>query len=300
MNKTKSSQCIHGNTVKKKVRFKEFTEEKKQSDDTYLLAVSSENFSDVEQEICHLNYVSTQENIRNASGYENRPGKNPDEYILFPKLEVNSEMFSCDSLNADNNLIQTGLYPSHLKIKEAKSLGKNEEDEEFKECCFLLHDRIKLIKTAPLPIATILPQIQVNDESLDHKNVQSTRGHLMPVKFLVTFRAIPSKKLVEGVSGLLTHILGLNGPENFTILRVGGPEIFAILCVGGIVRPPRMIVYMGGNSVGGWSEKFCNIGGGWDENNCDSGGGWSTTSSADTPPLTFNGIAPKVMADFRS
>ena len=80
---------------------------------------------------------------------------------------------------------------------------------------------------------------------------------------------------MEGVSALLTHILGVGGQENFDILQVGGPENFVILRVGGFIRPPRMIAYSG-NCVGGWSEQ-----------NCDSGGGWSEKKIADTPPLTF-------------
>ncbi len=78
------------------------------------------------------------------------------------------------------------------------------------------------------------------------------------------FRAIPLKKLVQGVSALVAHILGLGGPENFDILQVGGPKKFAILWVGGFVRPARMIVYSG-NSADGWSGKFCNSVGGWSE-----------------------------------
>ncbi len=64
------------------------------------------------------------------------------------------------------------------------------------------------------------------------------------------------------MSALLTYVLGAGGPENFDILQVGGPENFG--WVGGFVRPPHMIVY-GGNSVSGWSGKFCNSGGGWSE-----------------------------------
>ncbi len=70
--------------------------------------------------------------------------------------------------------------------------------------------------------------------------------------------------MFEGrLSALLTHILGVGGPENFAILPLDGKEN-VILWVGGIVRLPHMIVY-GANSGGGWSEKFCNCGGRWSE-----------------------------------
>ena len=53
-------------------------------------------------------------------------------------------------------------------------------------------------------------------------------------------RGYSIKKLVEGMSALLTNILGVGGPENF-----------AIVWVSGLVRPPCMIMY-DRNSVGAW------------------------------------------------
>ncbi len=106
-------------------------------------------------------------------------------------------------------------------------------------------------------------------------------------------RAIPLKKLVEGVTTSPPKILQVGGSENFVILRVGGPENFVILRVGGKVRPPQVIVY-GENSMGGWSNKNCNSVGGWSDKDCDSVGGWSKKSSVVTPTTNFfNGITPR-------
>ena len=53
------------------------------------------------------------------------------------------------------------------------------------------------------------------------------------VLFWNTIRAVALKKLVEGVSALLTLIPGVGGLENCAIMRVGSPENCAILWVGG-------------------------------------------------------------------
>ncbi len=64
---------------------------------------------------------------------------------------------------------------------------------------------------------------------------------------MIAYKNVSKGYSIKKVSGgdvrptVLTHILGLGHLENF-------------------VRPPHMIVY-GGNSVGGWSGKWCDSGG---------------------------------------
>ena len=72
-----------------------------------------------------------------------------------------------------------------------------------------------------------------------------------PVYSYYYIRAIPLKKLVEGVTTPLKKSAG-GWSGKICNSVVGGPENFAILRVVGKVRPPRVIAY-GKNSTGGWS-----------------------------------------------
>ncbi len=181
---SKPNDLQHGNTVKKKVRFKEFTEEKTENNDTCLSDDPIESDNDADHTNCSFMPILSQKKLRNQSGYENQ-SRNPSMHILSPKFKHGTEVLSCDSLDGwstDHTLVKGNVNPLKSNINEDNSLGENEEDEEFKDCCFLLHDRIKLIKTASLPLPGIFPQLQVYDKSSNRKHVQSERALLTPVK----------------------------------------------------------------------------------------------------------------------
>ncbi len=186
---SKPNTLQHGNTVKKKVRFKEFTEEKTENYDACLSDDSIESNNDTDHKNCHLTPILSQRKLRNRSGYENQ-SRNPSMDIHSPKFKHGTEVLSCDSLdvwNTDHTLVKGNVNPLKSNMKEDGSLGENEEDEGLKECCFLLHDRIKLIKTTSLPLPGIFPLLEVYDKSSSHERMQPERTLLTPVKFKIFY-----------------------------------------------------------------------------------------------------------------